>query len=156
MNWKLTAVIVLVLVLTPFAPGFAADEEYRIGVDDVLHVVVWDNKELEQTVVVRPDGRISYPLAGELRVQGLTVSEVVAQSEKISLRMAPAPDQTVHMTMAEKEFGVLYTLCFMCGGDTVRTNESTIKCVECGAFENRKLAHDYGKETARLIYKAGR
>jgi exosome complex component CSL4 len=62
----------------------------------------------------------------------------------------------VHITLAEKEFGVLYTLCFICGGDTVRTNENSIKCIECGAFEDRKLTHDYGKETFRLIYKAGR
>jgi exosome complex component CSL4 len=64
-------------------------------------------------------------------------------------------NSTIHLTLAEKEFGVMYTLCFICGGDTVRTNESTIKCVECGAFEDRKLTHDYGKETFRLIHKAG-
>jgi exosome complex component CSL4 len=64
-------------------------------------------------------------------------------------------NSTIHLTLAEKEYGLVYAMCFMCGGDTVRTNESVIKCVECGAFENRKLAHDYGKETAWLIYKAG-
>jgi exosome complex component CSL4 len=65
-------------------------------------------------------------------------------------------NSTIHLTLAEKEYGVLYAMCFMCGGDTVRTNESTIKCVECGAFENRKLAHDYGKESFRLVLKAGK
>ena len=65
-------------------------------------------------------------------------------------------NSTIHLTLAEKEYGVLYAMCFMCGGDTVRTNESTIKCVECGAFENRKLAHDYGKESFRLVQKAGK
>lgn len=65
-------------------------------------------------------------------------------------------NSTIHLTLAEREFGVVYTLCFMCGGDTVRTNESTIKCVECGTFEERKLTHDYGKETFRLIHKAGK
>jgi exosome complex component CSL4 len=65
-------------------------------------------------------------------------------------------NSTIHLTLAEKEFGVVYALCFMCGGDTVRTNENTIKCVECGAFEDRKLTHDYGKETVRLIHKAGK
>jgi exosome complex component CSL4 len=65
-------------------------------------------------------------------------------------------NSTIHLTLAEKEFGVLYALCFMCGGDTVRTKESIIKCVECGAFEDRKLTHDYGKETFRLIHKAGK
>lgn len=64
-------------------------------------------------------------------------------------------NSTVHLTLAEKEFGVLYALCFICGGNTVRTNENTIKCIECGAFEERKLTHDYGKETFRLIHKAG-
>ncbi len=64
-------------------------------------------------------------------------------------------NSTVHLTLAEKEFGLLYALCFMCGGDTVRTNDNTIKCIECGAFEDRKLAHDYGKETVRLVFKAG-
>jgi exosome complex component CSL4 len=71
-------------------------------------------------------------------------------------RVVSLLNSTVHLTLAEKEYGVLYTLCFMCGGDTVRTNESTIKCVECGAFEERKLTHDYGKETFRLIHKAGK
>jgi exosome complex component CSL4 len=65
-------------------------------------------------------------------------------------------NSTVHLTLAEKEYGVLYALCFICGGDTVRTNESTIKCVECGAFEERKLTRDYGKETLRIIHKAGK
>jgi exosome complex component CSL4 len=65
-------------------------------------------------------------------------------------------NSTVHLTLAEKEFGVLYALCFMCGGNTVRTNENTIKCIECGTFEDRKLTHDYGKETFRLIHKAGK
>src|ERR671936_996920 len=71
-------------------------------------------------------------------------------------RVVSLLNSTVHLTLAEKEYGVLYTLCFMCGGNTVRTNENTIKCVECGAFEERKLTRDYGKETFCLIHKAGK
>lgn len=62
-------------------------------------------------------------------------------------------NSTVHMTIAEKEFGVLYTLCFMCGGDTVKVNDA-VKCIECGAWEPRKLTHDYGKETFRQIHRS--
>lgn len=65
-------------------------------------------------------------------------------------------NSTVHITLAEKEFGVMYALCFMCGGDTVRTNDNSIKCIECGAYEERKLTNDYGKESFRLVFKAGR
>ena len=59
---------------TPAPAGATGD--YTIGIDDVLHVIVWDNKELEQDVIVRPDGKISYPLAGEIHVQGLTVPKL--------------------------------------------------------------------------------
>ena len=58
------------------APASAAEADYTIGIDDILHVIVWDNKELEQDVVVRPDGKISYPLAGEIYVQGMTVPKL--------------------------------------------------------------------------------
>ena len=63
-------------------------------------------------------------------------------------------NSTIHITIDEKEFGVLYALCFNCGGDTVRLN-STIKCIECSIFEERKLSNDYGKETITLIHKTG-
>ena len=63
-------------------------------------------------------------------------------------------NSTIHITIDEKEFGVLYALCFNCGGDTVRLN-SAIKCIECSIFEERKLSNDYGKETITLIHKTG-
>lgn len=60
-------------------------------------------------------------------------------------------NSTIHITINEKEFGVLYTLCFNCGSDTVRVHNS-VKCIECGMYEDRKLTYDYGKETFRLIH----
>jgi exosome complex component CSL4 len=60
-------------------------------------------------------------------------------------------NSTIHITIDEKEFGVLYTLCFNCGGDTVRVHNS-VKCIECGMYEDRKLTYDYGKETFQLIH----
>src|SRR5215467_1305229 len=61
-------------------------------------------------------------------------------------------NSTIHITIDEREFGVLYALCFNCGGDTVRVNNN-IKCIECGTLEERKLTSDYGKETFRTIHK---
>lgn len=57
-------------------------EEYRIGVDDVVLVSVWGNENLTIQVPVRPDGRISVPLVGDLMVGGQTpeaVSRVIEQ-----------------------------------------------------------------------------
>lgn len=52
--------------------------EYRIGREDVLEVVVWREPELTRTVPVRPDGRISLPLAGEVEAAGKTPAELQA------------------------------------------------------------------------------
>ena len=51
-------------------------DDYRIGPSDVLAINVWKDSELTRTVVVRPDGKISLPLVGELEVNGLTASSV--------------------------------------------------------------------------------
>lgn len=70
-------------------------------------------------------------------------------------RVVSLLNSTIHIVIDEKEFGVLYTICFNCGGDTVRVNNNTIKCIECGVYEDRKLTHDYGKDTLLLIHKIG-
>ena len=57
-------------------PPVSGEEEYVIGVDDLLHIQVWDNKDLDQTVPVRPDGKISFPLVGEVQASGLTASQL--------------------------------------------------------------------------------
>ena len=70
----------------PEAPGAKhVDSDYIIGPSDVLSINVWKDTELTRSVVVRPDGKISLPLAGELEVSGLTavnVQRLVAQKLK--------------------------------------------------------------------------
>ena len=53
-----------------------AVDDYRIGPADVLAINVWKDAELSRTVTVRPDGKISLPLVGELEVSGLTAATV--------------------------------------------------------------------------------
>jgi polysaccharide export outer membrane protein len=54
----------------------APASEYRIERADVLEIVVWHEPELTRVVPVRPDGRISVPLAGEIEAAGLTPEEL--------------------------------------------------------------------------------
>jgi len=58
----------------PSAKG--VDDAYIIGPSDVLAINVWKDPELSRTVPVRPDGKISLPLIGELEVSGLTALKV--------------------------------------------------------------------------------
>jgi polysaccharide export outer membrane protein len=45
---------------------------YAIGLGDVLEISVWKNPDLSVTVPVRPDGRISVPLLGDVQAAGMT------------------------------------------------------------------------------------
>lgn len=59
--------------------------DYLIGVDDRLQISVWRNPELSTTVPVRPDGKISVPLIGDVQAGGKTPMEVgEAIREKLS------------------------------------------------------------------------
>ncbi|MFQ5465991.1 MAG: polysaccharide biosynthesis/export family protein, partial [Thermodesulfobacteriota bacterium] len=57
---------------TPPAPGGARAERplYVIGPEDVLEISVWKNADLSKVVTVRPDGKISLPLVGDLMAAG--------------------------------------------------------------------------------------
>lgn len=52
---------------------------YVVGDADVLRINVWKQPEISQlSVVVRPDGMITVPLVGEVRVSGMTPSQIEA------------------------------------------------------------------------------
>jgi polysaccharide export outer membrane protein len=94
--WRVSAAAVLAcaLGLGP-APGEGAAPEYRIGVDDVLGISVWDNKDLDQVVFVRPDGKISLPLLGEIQAAGLTVADLSARLSELYGRTIKGAQVTV-------------------------------------------------------------
>jgi len=50
--------------------------EYRIGPEDVLNISVWKEEELQREVIVRPDGGISFPFAGDVRAADRTPAEL--------------------------------------------------------------------------------
>ena len=52
--------------------SYANGSDYRIGPGDQLNVVVWHNGDLSGPVPVRPDGRISIPLVGDVVAAGKT------------------------------------------------------------------------------------
>ena len=50
--------------------------DFIIGPEDVLEIMVWKNDVLSRTVTVRPDGKISFPLLGDVLVVGLKPNQV--------------------------------------------------------------------------------
>lgn len=59
--------------------------QYIIGPADVIRVNVWKNTDLSETVTVGPDGFISLPLLGDVRVSGMTANQL---SKALDMRLA--------------------------------------------------------------------
>jgi polysaccharide export outer membrane protein len=64
----------------------SSDAQYRIGREDVLFVTVWGNVQLTMDVIVRPDGKISFPLIQDIQAEGFTASEL---SDQIHDKLLP-------------------------------------------------------------------
>jgi len=79
------------------APGKLVDS-YRIGVDDAIQVSVWRNPELSVTVPVRPDGKISVPLVGDVQAGGRTPMQVAEELKKKLAVYVREPNVTVIVT----------------------------------------------------------
>ena len=77
------------------AAGESKMPYYRIGPDDILSIFVWKEPELTLDVTVMSDGRISYPLLGELMAQGRTVSSLKEAISKRLAKFVTAPEVTV-------------------------------------------------------------
>jgi polysaccharide export outer membrane protein len=53
-----------------------AERDYVVGVADRLRIVVWGEPDLSLIVSVRPDGKITVPLANDVAVAGLTPEQI--------------------------------------------------------------------------------
>ena len=69
--------------------------DYLIGVEDVLTVVFWREKDMSAEVVVRPDGMISLPLLNDVPAVGLTPEGLAATIEKAAIKFVKDPGATV-------------------------------------------------------------
>lgn len=80
--WVATVVTLFVVacssnkvVMPPISDRGVLDE-YRVGVGDALQINVWRNPELTTAVPVRPDGKISLPLVGDIMAANLTTAQL--------------------------------------------------------------------------------
>jgi polysaccharide export outer membrane protein len=58
------------------APRPYGESEYQLGPDDIIEVSVYQEKDLGATVPIRPDGKISIPLIGEMPASGKTAKQL--------------------------------------------------------------------------------
>jgi polysaccharide export outer membrane protein len=102
MSTKTTLIAFLVSVLLLAGTPFSIAEEnlpYTIGPGDVLEISIWQHPELDRTVTVRPDGRMSFSLIGDVNAKGLTPTELDEVITKRLSEYVQNPEVTVVVTI---------------------------------------------------------
>lgn len=88
--------------------GTQTDRSYVIGDDDVLTIDVWNEHDLKQSVPVRPDGKISLPLIGDVQAAGRTPSQLQGDIAAKLHTYITRPDVTVVVQeIRSKKFNIL-------------------------------------------------
>lgn len=98
------ALCAVLLVLGTVGHVSAQTNSYRVQSGDLLEVVVWQDSRLNRAVRVRPDGNISFPLAGSFRAQDLTVSQVEGA---LKARLQPKYREDLDVTVLLSDVGEL-------------------------------------------------
>jgi len=156
-----------------------APASYLIGPGDVLSISVWKEEGMQLEVLVRPDGEITFPLAGEIKAGGLTTKALSdALVEKLK-RYIPQPSVTVSVLksvsnkiyvigkvnrpgefVATGYMDVLQALT-MAGGLTPYADSDEIKIIRRTEFGTKIKLFDYDEVISgerldmNIILKAG-
>ena len=75
-----------------------AEPQYLIGPGDAVNIIVWRNPEVSMAVPVRPDGKISVPLVGDVEAGGRTPEEVAGEIQEKLKTYIRDPQVTVILT----------------------------------------------------------
>ena len=127
---KVLAMVFLTALQVGLGGCFGQEVEYRgtsvppaeflIGPEDLLIVTVWRNQELSKEVIVRPDGKISLPLIGDITAADLTAQ---ALSKQIADRLAEYMS-TPTVSVQVKEINSYH---FFVVGEVVRPGKHVLK-----------------------------
>ena len=135
---------------------------YRIGPGDVIKINVWKHEELSQQVTVRPDGKFTLPLIGDVDANGRTVDEIAKDigtrsaryfqdNPPVTVQVADVKSYKIYVVGEVQRGGeftpnhqvtVLHGLA-MAGGFTRFANGDRIVIVRKDARGERRIPFDY-------------
>jgi polysaccharide export outer membrane protein len=163
---KLTKCLSLVLLLfchaVSGADSMALPAGYQLHPGDVLQVVVWKEADLQSEVLIRPDGGMSFPLAGELHAAGQTVEELTKALETRIRKYVP--DAVVTVTVKSVAGNQVFVIgkvnkpgvfplsgpldvmqaLSLAGGATAFANTNGIRILRRGANRQSAIEFHYG------------
>jgi polysaccharide export outer membrane protein len=100
--------ILVVWICLSSTTAWASWDAYLIGAGDLLEVSVWKVPDLSKQLSVLPDGKIAFPLIGEVQAAGKTVEQL---KKKIEVRLAPfVPDPMLTVVVLQVNSLVVYVI----------------------------------------------
>lgn len=159
-----SALVLAVFTTASVAETAPPQQGYELRPGDIVAVSVWQEPGLEQLVLVRPDGGVSFPLAGDLRAEGLTLEELGAVLKQRLSKFIPDPVVTVTLQeipgnriyvigkvnkpgdfpIIARDVTVMQALS-MAGGLTPFADEKKIKVLRMENGQQRSIPFDYRK-----------
>lgn len=105
---KFTPIILLLCLVIKANLVLAEAANYFLQPGDVLSVSVWKEEDLQQLLLVRPDGGVSFPLVGDIQASGKTVEDV---RQIITRKLAKLiPDVQVSVALQELNGNLIYVV----------------------------------------------
>ena len=139
------------------------EKDYLIAPADVLEISIWGEPDLGRELVVRPDGKVSFPLIGDIEVAGKSTSQVKELVEKKIHAYIPEASATVIVSKlgslqyfvigkvgnpgifnVSKPLTVLQALA-LAGGLSTFADEDNISIVRYRNGKSIRIPFDYGQ-----------
>ena len=99
-------VLTFLMMLLAVPAALAQSASYRIQPGDQLQITVLEDETLNRQLLVTPDGQISVPLAGTVRVSGQTVDAVERTiADRLASNFAVRPNVFVALTAVDETAG---------------------------------------------------
>jgi polysaccharide export outer membrane protein len=141
------------------APATAApqpatnDPNYVIGGQDLLDVSVWKEPDVSRAVPVRPDGKISLPLLGDVQAAGLTPGQLAAQIKTGLTKFMTNPQVTVMVTQINSQRIYILGEVARAGAYALLPNMTVLQALSNGggftAFANTKKIYVLRQENGK-------
>ena len=105
---KVSLCLIVILLASLTAWAAEEDTDYIIGPGDALDISVWKDESLTKSVVVLPDGKISFPLIGQVVAGGKTVAQLKKEVEE---KISPyVPDVTLSLEVKQVNSMLVYVI----------------------------------------------
>ena len=145
MSKCLKIVLCIVFLSATYMTSMAEEDEYLIGAGDRIQIFVWEEQNLNISIPVRPDGRITVPLAGEIMAAKKTTSKLANEIKQKLIKYIKTP--TVTVILSDMRSNVAYATGGVSKSGVYQlTHETTLLqyiCMFGGFSEFAKISKAY-------------